>query len=157
MLGWGLVLPQRLQMYWDMLLTPPWPDYNTHNWVISRAARIQRIDFDMRSLKKHPMGRPYIQRIRGFLCLPPTLTPAEQRCRDCGLCKNTGSFALRVRPPRACAGCLVCLGREHQLAYEREPQSVNTTFESCLGHRPPNPNHLFIQTTEMCSVGRVKP
>ncbi len=31
------------------------------------------------------------------------------------------------------------------------------TFEACIGHHPPNPNHLFIQTPEMCSVGRTKP
>uniref|UniRef100_A0A7S1I1V3 Uncharacterized protein n=1 Tax=Eutreptiella gymnastica TaxID=73025 RepID=A0A7S1I1V3_9EUGL len=144
-------------MYWDMLQTPPWPDYNTHNWVVSRASRIQRIDFDMRSLKKHPMGRPYIQRIRSFLCLPPALTKEEHLCRECAACKNSGTFAFRAHPPKTCRSCYLCLLQAHQEAYEHNAMAVNGTFESCIGHRPPNPNHLFEVTIEMCSVGQRKP
>eukprot|EP00667_Euglena_gracilis_P008768 EG_transcript_8891 len=156
-LGWGVTPAQRAVMYWDILLTPPWPDYNTHNWVVSRGGHIHRIDFDIRSFKKHPMGRPYLQRLRQFLCLPPTLTREERRCRDCSACRNTGSFAFRAQPPKACGLCLACLRQEHLRTFRTSPAALNATFGSCIGHHPPNPDHLFLVTPRMCSVGQAKP
>eukprot|EP00996_Jenningsia_fusiforme_P005791 NODE_684_length_1984_cov_36.349354_g632_i0.p1 GENE.NODE_684_length_1984_cov_36.349354_g632_i0~~NODE_684_length_1984_cov_36.349354_g632_i0.p1 ORF type:complete len:540 (+),score=53.22 NODE_684_length_1984_cov_36.349354_g632_i0:134-1753(+) len=156
-LGWGLTRSQRVVAYWDMLQQPPWPDYNVHNWVISSAGRIERIDFDIKSFKKHPMGRPYPARIRSFLCLPPTQTPDEGRCRSCSQCMATATFAFKALPPRICRTCLNCVQRSQLAAYRSSPELVNGTFASCVGHRPPNPSHLFVQSPEMCTVGRMKP
>ena len=171
-LGWGLSLPQRLLLYWSMLQEQYWPDYNTHNWVVSQAAHIVRIDKEIKSSKKHPPGVRYVKRLRSDTCLPAKALPPEQQCEPCTQCieKAEVYYRSKVKVPNVCRMCLGCL---QEKVRHWEPDFADTEAYSyptgtgwawvtpqnwtlpqpCLTHVPLRE----IVDVRMCRVGSSKP
>jgi hypothetical protein len=69
-LGWGLDHAQREVLFWDMLTQASCPDPAIQNWLLSKGARVIRIDPNQQSWKnKHPEGRQYVEFMKIFLCV----------------------------------------------------------------------------------------
>eukprot|EP01012_Entosiphon_sulcatum_P018593 TRINITY_DN23342_c0_g1_i1.p1 TRINITY_DN23342_c0_g1~~TRINITY_DN23342_c0_g1_i1.p1 ORF type:complete len:690 (-),score=104.18 TRINITY_DN23342_c0_g1_i1:40-2109(-) len=92
-LGWGLTRPQREVMFWDMLTQPSCPDPAIQNWLLSKGARVIRIDPNQQSWKnKHPVARSYVEFLRIALCVSPYGTgwkqvfdtTVQKTCMSCG-------------------------------------------------------------------------